>query len=633
VSHAGRVVACALAAAAALSGCFLFEEAGCATDGDCDEGQLCRDAVCLARCDVLGGAAEGCAECGDGVVAGDEACDDGSSANSDTTPDACRQDCTEARCGDGVRDAAEDCDDAVGNSDEVPDACRSDCRAAHCGDGVLDRGEACDPALPEALPGSCRQDCTIARCGDGQRDEGEACDEGVENGRDGALCTATCALSPTCGDGVLDPGESCDPGVQDGPACGPGCRPAGCGDGVIGPGEQCDDGGGEALSDCAPDCRLACGVWRQIAAARGYTLALRADGRLFGAGWNDEGELGIGDHDKRYGSPRELAEHRFARIAARDRHALGLTRVGRVYGWGDGLSGATGAGVGSENVVAPRLLDLEGRRAIGIEAGDGVSIVELEDHTFLLFGEDAHGELGDGVSGVSVSRPRALEIAGLAKVASTGGHTVGLTEDGTVWVWGGNAFGQLGVPAAEAPFAPFQATLPPEAGRIRDVACGETSIVLLDEDGQLFGAGGGGEGNLGDGDFVAHDAFTRIFTATPEPVLFDRLSVGGWSTFALRDGAIWASGANRLGQLGLGVAGEDVAVPGRVALPQGRTVVQLSAGHSHSVLLADDGALYGFGQLQHGALGLGLAEPSSDVFEAAPIELPLWPRCVAPPTP
>ncbi len=64
--------------------------------------------------------------CGNGVIEGLEACDEGSD-NSDTVPDACRGDCTLPRCGDGVRDVlgAEACDD--GNTDDG-DGCSASCR-------------------------------------------------------------------------------------------------------------------------------------------------------------------------------------------------------------------------------------------------------------------------------------------------------------------------------------------------------------------------------------------------------------------------------------------------------------------------------------------------------------------------
>ncbi|HNC96502.1 MAG TPA: hypothetical protein PKW90_10290, partial [Myxococcota bacterium] len=47
-------------------------------------------------------------------------------------------------CGDGAVDATEECDEGSANSDSTPDACRSDCRPARCGDRVVDAGESCD---------------------------------------------------------------------------------------------------------------------------------------------------------------------------------------------------------------------------------------------------------------------------------------------------------------------------------------------------------------------------------------------------------------------------------------------------------------------------------------------------------
>lgn len=47
-------------------------------------------------------------------------------------------------CGNGVLEGNEECDDGASNSDTAPDACRSDCRPPLCGDGVMDTGEACD---------------------------------------------------------------------------------------------------------------------------------------------------------------------------------------------------------------------------------------------------------------------------------------------------------------------------------------------------------------------------------------------------------------------------------------------------------------------------------------------------------
>ena len=77
-------------------------------------------------------AAEGLSEGDEGY----EACDDGN----DDDADACRNNCSEARCGDGVVGPGEGCDD--GNEDPTDD-CNA-CQPATCGDGVIQQGEQCD---------------------------------------------------------------------------------------------------------------------------------------------------------------------------------------------------------------------------------------------------------------------------------------------------------------------------------------------------------------------------------------------------------------------------------------------------------------------------------------------------------
>jgi len=90
------------------------------------------------------------AECGDGVVEGDEACDDGEET------ETCNADCTAAECGDGVLNetAGETCDDG-GDSE----TCDADCTAVECGDGFVNAaaGEECDggPGCSDACIVTC----------------------------------------------------------------------------------------------------------------------------------------------------------------------------------------------------------------------------------------------------------------------------------------------------------------------------------------------------------------------------------------------------------------------------------------------------------------------------------------------
>jgi len=100
------------------------------------------------------------AQCGDGVIGGDEACDDGPD-NGDDQP--CRPDCSLARCGDGQVCAAcqpaELCDDGNAIAD---DACGNDCQPTACSNGSVQPKEECDDGNQIAGDG-CSPRCLLER--------------------------------------------------------------------------------------------------------------------------------------------------------------------------------------------------------------------------------------------------------------------------------------------------------------------------------------------------------------------------------------------------------------------------------------------------------------------------------------
>ena len=235
-----------------LEGCVLavcgdaFVQAGVE---QCDDGNASDDDSCLVGCyaatcgdGILYAGVEECDDgnqkpgdgcdpdckqettlCGNGILEGDEACDDGNDDNDDDCVD-----CLDYACGDGWQHATlEQCDDA--NKDNGDDCVNigGQCLLATCGDGLLHAGvELCDDGNADDTD-ECVAGCELASCGDGFTQAGvELCDDGENLGAYGGCNPGCDALGPRCGDKLVDPKfETCDDGnLLDGDGCSATCQ-------------------------------------------------------------------------------------------------------------------------------------------------------------------------------------------------------------------------------------------------------------------------------------------------------------------------------------------------------------------------------------------------------------------------
>jgi cysteine-rich repeat protein len=136
------------------------------------------------------------AVCGDGVVEGDEVCDDGVN---DGSYDGCNPDCLSRAdyCGDAQTNGPEACDDGV--NDGSYGTCNNNCTLAdYCGDAVLNGNEVCDDGVNDGSYDGCANDCSALAefCGDGAVNGPEPCDDGNADSADG--CLASCIIPQSC---------------------------------------------------------------------------------------------------------------------------------------------------------------------------------------------------------------------------------------------------------------------------------------------------------------------------------------------------------------------------------------------------------------------------------------------------
>jgi len=200
--------------------------------------------------------------------------------------------------------------------------------------------------------------------------------------------------------------------------------------------------------------------------------------------------------------------------------------------------------------------------------------------------------------------------------------TVILKSDGTVWTWGANYYGKLGV--GIDPGTLVRTNVPAEVhgpanisylNSITAIMGGEMHNVALKSDGTLWAWGQNAYGQLGDG--TTNDEYTPVQVGLGcVPPLTSVTKLGGRPYFTLAvksDGTIWAWGMNRYGQMGNGsinpLSGPQVTTPVLVndSSPGGaiNNPRQVTCGYQFGAALTTNGAVWTWGSGSHGELGNG----------------------------
>ena len=181
-----------------------------------------------------------------------------------------------------------------------------------------------------------------------------------------------------------------------------------------------------------------------------------------------------------------------------------------------------------------------------------------------------------------------------ASVVSGIGHTLAIKTDGTLWAWGRNYQGQLGIGTSLNNNTPVQ--VPNFTGAVA-ISANQHSLAVKN-DGTVWAWGLNGQGQLGDGSTT--DSLTPIQVTGLNNIV--DVAAGTRHSLALKsDGTVWAWGANELGQLGI-ASFDDQPYPVQVL---GLSDVVKIAANKHSFALKNDGTVWGWGGNSNGTIGDG----------------------------
>ncbi|KPA16408.1 hypothetical protein MHK_003370, partial [Candidatus Magnetomorum sp. HK-1] len=346
-----------------------------------------------------------------------------------------------------------------------------------------------------------------------------------------------------------------------------------------------------------------------IAAGAYHSLAVRGGHEVMAWGRNDIGQLGIGTSGEGTSQtfPNILSGLKnIIDLAAGENHSLALSDNGSVWAWGNNSHGQLGIGEsgGGTEIDSPEkvllLTDI-----IAIDGGYAHSLALQNNGTIWSWGSNTHGQLGIGKSGVETSEsiPNLIQtLDNCVSIAAGYGHSVALKKDGTVWTWGFNSSGQLGDGTENNRNQP---AIVPGLANIIAIAAGDYHTVALKNDGTVWTWGDNPFGQLGDDTTLMKNIPIRVLDISN----VTSIAAGYVHTLALRnDGTVWAWGGNVYGQLGDNTTEMRTRPVKADLFPK---AIAVEAGHYHSLVLKSDGSVWSFGANSFGQLGDGTLQGES----------------------
>lgn len=184
-----------------------------------------------------------------------------------------------------------------------------------------------------------------------------------------------------------------------------------------------------------------------------------------------------------------LLNKKVTEVACGSHHSMALTDSGEVYAWGYNNCGQVGSG-STSNQPTPRRVSscLQNKVAVSIVCGQTSSLAVVDNGEVYSWGYNGNGQLGLGNNGNQLTPCRLVALQGLCvqQIVSGYAHSLALTDEGLLYAWGANTYGQLGTGNKSNQLSPVQ--IMTEKERIVEIAaCHSThTSAAKTQSGQVY---------------------------------------------------------------------------------------------------------------------------------------------------
>ncbi|MNS60193.1 Regulator of chromosome condensation (RCC1) repeat protein [compost metagenome] len=318
------------------------------------------------------------------------------------------------------------------------------------------------------------------------------------------------------------------------------------------------------------------------------TFVSDSAGNSYGIGANDSYQMGQGDTIART-SPVQ-ANYLWKSLSIGKTHVIGVRTSGNLGGWGYQTNGALGNGSAAATAVSTPASIAGNTNWVSVAAGNECSLIIRNNGALYFTGNGADGTSGRGNT-TTVSTP--VQIGALtnwSKVSLSERHCLAIKTDGTLFAWGSNASGCMGNNSATDKFSS-----PVQIGSLTTwtaISAGYYSSLAIQSDGSLWAWGDNSLGQLGIGTTTSMSSPVRIGAAT-----WSRAGSGSQMSVGIRtDGTLWAWG-NIQGFTNFGITSSPVQIGTE------NVWSEVQCGYQYIMLVKNDGSLWNLGVNYYSQLG------------------------------
>lgn len=347
------------------------------------------------------------------------------------------------------------------------------------------------------------------------------------------------------------------------------------------------------------------------------TFAVTAEKGVFGWGLNFFGALGTGglEHSDQP-TPISMVPDDAVDIAVGFAHTLALRDDGSVVAWGRNNLGQLGDGTTLDSQTALVDVSLPGT-SVAIAAGSHHSLALLEDGRVYAWGHNDWGQTTGFSDSYATPRQVPFIDVPVAHIAAGPSTAYAVDQNGIAYAWGENRFGQAGhTLTLDRLREPRVVDDLPEVTTV--VACQDHAMALA-ASGEVYAWGSNTFSQLGNEGEQTQTSAARVLG-----VRATAMACTSFSSFALRqDGSVLAWGSNFRGLLGAGIEESERSAPAPVP---GLSDVRAIAAGANQVYALKAGRLLAWGENDDGELGLGHAQsivdpaPVADSVDVVPSE-------------